>query len=112
MHPAFRSAFLGAVTCALLTGAQPDPDRLIARANQLSADGKVADAEQAYKTAISEAETAGRVEETAKGLNNLGALLYRSGRYAEAQPVYERALAAYRSTYGMENNNAAICLSN
>ena len=45
-------------------------------------------------------------------LNNLALLYQDSGRYAEAEPLYERALAIDEKALGSDHPNLAIPLSN
>jgi tetratricopeptide (TPR) repeat protein len=48
----------------------------------------------------------------ATSLNNLAGLYYFQGRYAEAQPLYQRALAIWEKVLGLERPNVATCLEN
>ena len=44
--------------------------------------------------------------DVAKSLNNLATLYADQGRYAEAEPLYKRALAVVESLLGVEANPA------
>jgi tetratricopeptide (TPR) repeat protein len=48
----------------------------------------------------------------ANGLNNLAALYRDQGRYAEAEPLYQRALAIWEEALGPEHPNVATALEN
>jgi tetratricopeptide (TPR) repeat protein len=49
---------------------------------------------------------------TAQSINNLGVLLYESGRYDEAVTEYQRALPLYEEVYGPEHPEVAALLGN
>ena len=48
----------------------------------------------------------------ARCLTNLAELYRAQGRYAEAEPLYQRALAIREKTLGPEHPNVATCLEN
>ena len=48
----------------------------------------------------------------ATSLNNLAVLYHAQGRYAEAELLYQRALAIYEKTLGPEHPNVADLLEN
>ena len=48
---------------------------------------------------------------TADGANNLASLHVSQGKYAEAEPLYKRALAIVEKTLGVEHPNVAVILS-
>ena len=50
--------------------------------------------------------------EFAKGLNNLAVLYRVQGRYADAEPLYKRALAIREKALGAEHPNVAQSLEN
>ncbi len=50
--------------------------------------------------------------DVAQSLNNLAALHENQGRYAEAEPLYKRALAIQEETLGPDHPHVAILLSN
>ena len=45
-------------------------------------------------------------------LNNLAELYYNQGRYAEAEPLYRRALAKWEKALGPEHPKVATSLEN
>ena len=45
--------------------------------------------------------------DVATGLNNLATLYYDQGRYADAEPRYQRALAIWEKVLGPEHPNVA-----
>jgi tetratricopeptide (TPR) repeat protein len=53
-----------------------------------------------------------RHADTAQAQDNLGVLLYQSGRYAEALALYEAALPNFRAVYGEAHPEMATILSN
>ena len=48
----------------------------------------------------------------ATSLNNLAGLYYRQGRYAEAEPLYQRSLAILQKAHGRDHPDVAISLNN
>jgi len=50
--------------------------------------------------------------DTALGLNNLAFVLNAQGRYAEAEPLYRRALAIKEKVFGEEHDATALSLEN
>ncbi len=48
----------------------------------------------------------------ATGLNKLGLLCYNQGKYAEAEPLYQRALAIWEKALGPEHPNVATSVNN
>ena len=48
----------------------------------------------------------------AVSLNNLASLLEATGRYAEAEPLYQQALEIVRTTLGAEHPSYAVTLNN
>jgi tetratricopeptide (TPR) repeat protein len=60
---------------------------------QAMVQGRWADAERDFKTALVEAEAAGRLDRRLPiTLTNLANCYRHQGRYAEAEPLYKRAL--------------------
>jgi tetratricopeptide (TPR) repeat protein len=45
-------------------------------------------------------------------LNNLAELYDAKGNYARAEPLYQRALAIYKQTFGPEHPDVAMTLNN
>jgi tetratricopeptide (TPR) repeat protein len=58
------------------------------------------------------ADQAGMAEPTARLFNQLGLLLKAKARYAEAEPLYRRALKIGEASYGPDHPNVAIRLNN
>ncbi len=50
--------------------------------------------------------------DVATSLNNLAELYRATGRYAEAEPLYQRAIAIAETTLGPEHPDLAIWLNN
>ena len=71
------------------------------------------DAERLLSAALEEAEEFG-VEDPrfATSLNNLAGLYQNQGRYAEAEPLYQRALAIREKALGPEHPSVAQSLEN
>jgi len=49
--------------------------------------------------------------DTAQGLNNLGSVLAAQGRYADAEPLYRRALAIWEKVLGPEHPDTSTGLN-
>lgn len=45
-------------------------------------------------------------------INNLATLYFKQGKYAEAEPLYQRALAIQEQRLGTEHPDTATCLNN
>ncbi len=75
--------------------------------------GDYVDAEKLWSAALEEAEEFG-VEDPrfATSLNNLAVLYKAQGRYAEAEPLYQRALAIYEKALGPDHPTTATQLNN
>ena len=50
--------------------------------------------------------------DVARSLNNLAQLYRDQGRYADAEPLYKRALAIYEKSLGPDHRDVATALSN
>ena len=75
--------------------------------------GDYAEAEQLLSAALEEAEKFGPADRRlARVLINLAGLYRTLGRYAEAEPVYERALAVTEQSFGPEHPTVAMVLEN
>ncbi|MGH8489047.1 MAG: tetratricopeptide repeat protein [Gammaproteobacteria bacterium] len=61
---------------------------------------------------VVEADATGIGEPTTRLMSNLGLLLKTKALYAEAEPLYRRALAIDERSYGPEHSNVAIRLNN
>jgi tetratricopeptide (TPR) repeat protein len=58
------------------------------------------------------ADRAGIPEPTTRLMNDIGGLLSAKALYAEAEPIYRRALAIDEATFGPEDRSVAISLNN
>ncbi len=75
--------------------------------------GDYAEAEKRWSAALKEAEGFGPQDpRLATSLNNLGFLYQAQGRYAEAEPLYQRALAIKEKALGPEHPSVATSLEN
>jgi tetratricopeptide (TPR) repeat protein len=75
--------------------------------------GHYADAEESFLSALEAAEKFGP-EDTrlATTLNDLAAVYYNQGKYAQAEPLYKRALAIKEKALGPEHPVVATSLNN
>ena len=72
-----------------------------------------AEAEKQFAAAFKEAEGFGPEDpRLAKSLNNLAEVYSAQGRYANAEPLFKRALAIYEKALGPEHPNVATGLNN
>ncbi len=75
--------------------------------------GDYAEAERQLGAALKEAEGFGPQDpRLATSLNNLAVLYEARGRYAEAEPLYKRALAIVEKALGPEHPDVATSLEN
>ena len=75
--------------------------------------GRYTDAEKAWLAALKEAESfAPEAPRLALSLNNLANVYHSQGKYAEAEPLYKRALAIVEKAFGQEHPNVATSLNN
>ena len=75
--------------------------------------GDYAQAEKLLSAALEEAEKFGQADRRlARVLINLAGLYRTLGRYAEAEPVYERALAVTEQSFGPKHPTVAMVLEN
>ena len=75
--------------------------------------GRYAEAENSLRTALKLAEQFRNGEYiVGESLNNLAELYYAQGKYAEVQPLYQRALAIREKVLGPEHPNVATSLNN
>ncbi len=71
------------------------------------------EAEKQFFAAVGEAEKFGPEDpRLAQSLNNLAGLYNSQGKYAEAEPLYRRALAIAEATLGPEHPNVAPGINN
>ncbi len=76
-------------------------------------EGRLARAEKYFLEALSEAENSGASEELlAASLNNLAAVYRAQGKYAQAEPLYLRALGIYETALGPEHPDVATSINN
>jgi tetratricopeptide (TPR) repeat protein len=61
---------------------------------------------------IQQSEDAGRVNDTASGLNNIGYIYYAMGRYIDAEPLFVRALDIREKQLGSDHPSTASTLYN
>ncbi len=75
--------------------------------------GRYAKAEKLLKAALKEAENFGEQDQRfTTSLNNLAALYRTQGKYAEAEPLYKRALFVLTKALGPDHPNVALMLEN
>jgi Tfp pilus assembly protein PilF len=83
------------------------------RGAYLYQQGRYAEAEHAFRTALEAAEQFGPLDtRVATVLNNLASLCHQQRHLAEAQPLYERALTIRRHALGGEHPMVAQSLNN
>ena len=71
------------------------------------------EAEKAWLLALQEAENFGPADpRLATSLDNLALLYHAQGNYAEAEPLYQRALAIWEKALGAEHPDVATSLNN
>ena len=83
----------------------------IAAAQQAYQQADCAEAEKQSEAALKEAEAFDDVR-LATSLNNLALLYKAQGRYAEAEPLYQRSLAIREKALGPEHPAVATSLEN
>ena len=83
----------------------------ITAAQQAYQQADYAEAEKQLEAALKEAEAFDDVR-LATSLNNLALLYKAQGRYAEAEPLYQRALAIREKALGPEHPDVATSLEN
>ncbi len=75
--------------------------------------GRYSEAKRWWLAALEEAENFGPEDERlATSLNNLAALYYSQGIYAEAEPLFERSIAIREKALGPEHPDVAMGLQN
>ncbi|MFQ5896988.1 MAG: tetratricopeptide repeat protein [Candidatus Methylomirabilia bacterium] len=75
--------------------------------------GRHAEAERSFQAALKEAERRGPEDpRVATTLNNLAVLYKAQGQYAQAEPLYQRALAIKGKVLGPEHPSLATSLNN
>src|SRR6185295_1855286 len=95
---------LGVLAAAAASADQAQWEQYIQELRALRQKGAYAEAEKAALAAIQEAEKSGLAEiMMARSWNNLGALYYDVGRYAEAEGVFQRATNLWEKLMGPEH---------
>ena len=85
----------------------------ITAAQQAYQQAEYAEAEKQLEAALKETEAFGLDDvRLATSLNNLAALYHAQGKYAEAEPLYQRALAIREKAFGPEHPDVATSLNN
>ena len=75
--------------------------------------GAYSEAISAFEIAVRDAERSGlKSSKIASSLNNLAMLHHKQGRYAEAEPLYQRSLAIKQKALGTEHPRVATSLNN
>ncbi len=88
-------------------------DSLMAGAVKAYQQADYAEAEKLFLAALNEAEKFGEQDpRLATSLNNLAVLYYAQGKYAQAEPLYQRSLAIREKALGPEHPNVATVLEN
>jgi len=87
------------ICCASLAFAgQADWQKRMLEANRLDRDGRYSEAEDLYVASLDEAEKSGATGRwLAESLNNLAAHYFLCGNYTQAEPLYRRALDAWKA---------------
>ncbi len=81
--------------------------------NDAHEKGNYAEAEKQFLAALREAEKFGPEDpRLAASLNDLALLYYTQGKNAEAEPLYQRALAIWEKVLGPEHPDVAYSLNN
>ena len=76
-------------------------------------DGDYAEAAQQFATAVGKAEAFGEDDpRLAQSLNGQAEVYRAQGRYADAEPLHQRALAIYEKALGPEHPSVATSLNN
>ncbi len=88
-------------------------DRYMDAAGQAYEQGDYDEAEKQLLRALKEAENFGEKDlRLATSLGNLGKVYHLQGKYAEAEPLYQRSLAIGEKTLGPEHPQVAMSLNN
>lgn len=85
--------------------------RYIDDGNRACEEGRFGDAEAFYKQALFEAERSEIQDDClALSVNNLAWVCHRQGKYAEAEPLYQKALQMVEQLCGTDHPDVAIVL--
>ncbi len=106
-----------ALGCAPAPTSAPAPDATwemrIAAATYAFLQGDEVEAETQFRAAIEQAEKfAADDPRRARSLNELAVVYSAQGRYADAEPLYKRALAIWEKALGPESPEVATSLNN
>src|ERR1700719_4310194 len=87
------------ICCASLAFAgQADWQKRMLEANRLDREGRYSEAQILYVASLDEAEKSGATGRwLAESLNNLAAHYFLYGNYTQAEPLYRRALEAWKA---------------
>src|SRR5712691_4310083 len=112
-----KGVWLGLWCLALWASpASPQEDlwkRDVAAGRHAYQEGRYAEAERLFQSAIKEAERFGPEDpRVATTLNNLAELYRAQRKYAQAEPLYRRALAINEKTLGPAHPNVGATLHN
>src|SRR5882672_11504438 len=95
------------------SAAAEDWQERMREANRLDREGRYAEAQKLYLAALEEAEKSGPADpRLAESLNNLAAHYFHTGKYAQAEPVYRRAIASWKTSRGDANRDLALTMNN
>lgn len=113
-HSLWLVGTLGLALWSSATFGQGVPwDTYMEAGEQAYRQGRYAEAEKALRAALNEAERFGPQDpRLAASFNNLAALYRAQGKYAEAEPLYKRALAIREKVLGPEHPAVATSLEN
>ena len=98
-------------SCSVLRGRRWD--KYAEAGEKAYEQGEYAEAEKQFTAALKEAENFGEQDpRLATSLNNLALSIHDQGKYAEAEPLYKRAIAIDEKALGPEHPNVAMSLEN
>src|SRR5579872_5123228 len=102
------------VCCASLAWAeQSDWQKRMQEANRLDHEGRYDEAQALYTASLAEAEDSGVTGRwLAESLNNLAAHYFLRGDYAAAEPLYRRALEAWKAGGADLQRDLGLTMSN
>jgi len=81
-------------------------------AQQCMSQGKLAEAENHFRLALKEVESAATDPKLPTTLNNLANCLRQQGRYQEAEPLYKQAIAIKEKIAGHFSKDLVVLLEN
>ena len=99
--------------CARGMHAQTGSEQYNTQVHKLREKGAFTQAEKAAQAAVAEAENSGRQDAAlAQSWNNLGALYYDTGRYAEAEALFQKSVQLWEKIGGLDHTEYVQGLSN